>query len=225
MLIWFKINLYRIVKPVYERYFDSVRSFGIKYDGYGTEISFPPVSIDKVRGQLSTHGFRFNLPLVVICPSATYYNKKWKPGGFIETAQFLMKEKSAFIVVHGGKDDIDLCEKIAHATGGNCVNLAGTMSLSESAALLKLSNLVIANDSGLMHLAQSQKVPVVGIYGATTRELGYFPIDSDSTVIETKVSCRPCTHNGLDHCPKKHFRCMNDIMPQSVIQAAMKYLQ
>jgi heptosyltransferase-2 len=73
-------------------------------------------------------------------------------------------------------------------------------------------------------MAQSQKVPVVGIYGATTRELGYFPVNIKSTVVEAPVGCRPCTHNGLDRCPKKHFKCMNDITPDHVIKAALQYI-
>jgi lipopolysaccharide heptosyltransferase II len=225
MLIWFKINLYGNDKPVYLRYFDSVKDFGIQYDGLGTDIHVPEGKIEKTRIMLSNAGYDFSAPLVVICPSATYYNKRWKPEGFIETAIFLIRQKSAFIVIHGGKEDIILCNEIAAAIGNKAVNMAGLLSLSESAALLRFSTLVIANDSGLLHLAQSQKRPVIGIYGPTTRELGYFPLEKDSTVIETLISCRPCTHNGLDACPKKHFRCMNDIPTEKVIMAALQYLR
>ncbi|HLO60979.1 MAG TPA: glycosyltransferase family 9 protein [Bacteroidales bacterium] len=224
LLIWFKINLYARIKPVYERYFDSVKPFGVAYDGKGTEISVDPAKIETVRNRLVSAGFDFKRPLVIICPSATYFNKKWKPEGFIETARYLADNKKAFVIVHGGPEDKELCERIAISAGHDVVNMAGTMSLSESAALLGLSNLVIANDSGLLHLAQSQKIPVVGIYGPTTRELGYFPVPEKSTVIETEVSCRPCTHNGLDHCPRGHFRCMNDIPSERVINAALNYL-
>ena len=169
-------------------------------------------------------GFSFDSPLVVLCPSATYFNKRWTPEGFVETGQHLIREKAAFVVVHGGGKDTELCGSIASRIGSRAVSMAGRLSLPESAALLRLSTLVIANDSGLLHLAQSQKRPVVGIYGATTRELGYFPMEHNSTVIEKTLSCRPCTHNGLDRCPKKHFRCMNDIHASSVIAAAVRYL-
>lgn len=224
MLVWFKINLYGEVRPVYERYFDSVRDFGISYDGQGTEIVFPETAMQNVRHLLDEAGYDFRRPLVIICPSATYFNKRWKPEGFIETARYLVREKSAFVVIHGGKEDKPLCSMISTAIGDGSGSMAGRLSLSESAALLKTANLVIANDSGLLHLAQSQKTPVIGIYGSTTRELGYFPLAEQSTVIETKLSCRPCTHNGLNYCPRKHFRCMNDINAETVIKAAMQYL-
>jgi lipopolysaccharide heptosyltransferase II len=224
LLILWKINLYRKIVPVYERYFESVQKFRVQYDGKGTEIHFPVDKTEKVRSVLSSSGFKFDCPLVIICPSATYFNKKWKPEGFVETAQHLIREKSAFIVVHGGKSDTGLCNEIAGRIGNKAISLAGLFSLSESAALLGLASLVIANDSGLMHLAQSQKTAVVGIYGPTTRELGYFPVDDKSTVIETDVYCRPCTHNGLSYCPQKHFRCMNEIPAKRIIDASLHYL-
>jgi lipopolysaccharide heptosyltransferase II len=224
LLIWFKINLYGKIKPVYERYFDSVKAFGLKYDGLGTEIQVAENTSEKVRSMLRESGFHFDKPLVIICPSATYFNKRWKPLGFIETARHLIKEKSAFILIHGGIEDRNLCSEIAAAIGAQAISTAGQLSLAESAALLQMSVLVIANDSGLLHLAQSQKRPVIGIYGPTTRELGYFPIDRNSKVIETDLPCRPCTHNGLNSCPKKHFRCMNDIPTDEVIQAALPYI-
>jgi heptosyltransferase-2 len=224
LLIWFKINLYKKILPVYERYFDSVKDFGIGYDGQGTDIHLPESASEKVRIMLAEAGFGMNSPLIILCPSATYLNKRWKPSGFIDTAQFLIRERSAFIVILGGREDIPLCQEVAESIGGNVVSMAGLLSLAESCALLRMSNLVIANDSGLLHMAQSQKKPVVALYGPTTRELGYFPIEKDSTVIETTLSCRPCTHNGLNYCPKKHFRCMNDLSSELVIKAALQYL-
>jgi len=224
MLIWFKANLYGAVKPVYERYFDSVKLFGITYDGLGTEISVSDSALQKVQTMLANAGYSNEKHLVVICPSATYFNKRWNPDGFIETSRYLIRERSAFAVIHGGKEDRPLCSMISSSLGEGATSMAGMLSLSETAALLKLASLVIANDSGLLHMAQSQKTPVVGIYGPTTRELGYFPLVQNSTVVETNLSCRPCTHNGLNYCPRKHFRCMNDINADMVINAALKYI-
>lgn len=224
-LIRFRINFYRHISPVYLRYFQAARKLNVHYDGKGTEIHFPKAATEKVTGILTSLGYAFNTPLVVICPGATYFNKKWLPGGFVKTARFLRDERSAFVIIHGGRDDKELCESIAEQIGEKSYSLAGSLSLPESAALLKLSSLVIANDSGLLHLAQSQKRPVVGIYGPTTRELGFFPIEQNSTVVETSLSCRPCTPKGLNYCPKGHFRCMNDITPEMVIQASISYLK
>jgi lipopolysaccharide heptosyltransferase II len=224
LMIWFKINLYQKTNPVYLRYFESVRRLNIHYDGKGTDIHIPSEATVKVKDTLFNLGFRFDRPLVIICPGATYFNKRWKSEGFTEVARYLVHKKSAFIIIHGGKEDTGLCKGIADAIGSGATSLAGKLSLTDSAALLRLSSLVIANDSGLLHLAQSQKRPVVGIYGPTTRELGFFPIEQNSTVVEVSLPCRPCTPKGLNKCPKKHFRCMNDVSAERVIQASLPYV-
>jgi len=220
LLIWFRINLFKNVKPVYLKYFESVEDYNIKYDGEGTEVHFPREKAEIVRRMLYKKGYHESRPVVVICPAATYMNKKWLPERFAETASSLVRLKGAFVVVHGGKGDETLCSGIVSQAGERVISLAGMLSLSETAALLSMAGLVIANDSGLLHLAQSQKVPVIGIYGATSRELGFFPVEGNSRVIETALSCRPCTHKGLDYCPRKHFRCMQDISAERVIAAA-----
>jgi heptosyltransferase II len=96
------------------------------------------------------------------------------------------------------------------------LNLAGKLNLMGSAALLGKAVMVFTNDTGMLHMAQAMKAPVVAVYGPTTHELGFFPLPENSRVAETEISCRPCTQKGLHSCPKKHFRCMNDIKPEMV---------
>jgi lipopolysaccharide heptosyltransferase II len=225
VLIWLRINLFKKIKPVFLRYFESVRNFDVAYDGAGTEITVPEAISSRVKGIVAKTGYVSGSgPLVILCPGATYLNKKWLPERFAETARILAGSGNTFIIVHGGKGDEQLCESIARQAGPKTINMAGKFDLLETAALLKSANLVIANDSGLLHLAQSQKTPVTGIYGATVRELGFFPMDGKSTVVEIPLYCRPCTHKGLDRCPEKHFRCMKDITTDSVTAAAMQLL-
>ena len=225
LLIWLRINLYRRIKPVYLRYFEAGKKYGLQYDRKGTEVFIPDKAKELTKELLNRYGYVFKQPLVIICPGAAHLNKQWLPERFAETADILIKEKNAFVIIHGGEKDKQVCDKIAGLSNNKILNLSGTLDLTGSAALLHFATLVIANDSGLLHLAQSQHVPVVGIYGPTTKHLGYFPITGKSTVIEANVSCRPCTHNGLEYCPKKHFRCMKNIDTKFVTEASLKYLE
>ncbi len=223
--VWFGLNLYRVIKPVYLRYYESAEKLGVTYDGQGTEISLPDECIGKVSNMLGSSGYAQGAPLAVICPGATFRNKEWPAEHFIETTNRLIRDHGIFVAILGGREDAGLCHRIVEETGGRAVSFAGRLNLPEAAALLRLSNLAVTNDSGLMHLAQSQKTPVVAIYGPTTRELGYFPFGENSKVIETSLPCRPCTHNGLNHCPRKHFRCMKEIKPDRVVDAAIQLIK
>jgi heptosyltransferase-2 len=74
-------------------------------------------------------------------------------------------------------------------------------------------------------MAAARKKNTVAIFGATVRELGFFPYRTKSIVVERKdVSCRPCSHIGLEQCPKKHFRCMKEIQANDVMNAIEEIL-
>lgn len=223
MLVKFGINLYKDIQPVYLRYFDALREFDVQYDHQGTEVFFDPEDESFVKDTLNKIGYPSGGKIVVICPGASFSNKQWLPERFAQVADEL-SEKGYFVILHGGKTDVELCESIKSLMENDGFVLANKFSLLESAALLKMAQLAITNDSGMMHLAQSQKTPVVAIFGSTSRELGYFPLPQASIVIEKDIPCRPCTHNGLNYCPKKHFRCMNEIQANEVISAATKLL-
>jgi len=219
LLIKLGINRFKSVKPVFQRYFEAVESHGITYDDKGTEVFFSDGDRQSVDRLLIPEGFNPQQKMVVICPGASYSNKQWLPERFAGLADHLVQNNGYFIVFLGGPSDTELCERIITMMKNKAANFAGRLTLLQSAALLSNSYLVITNDSGMMHLAQSQKRPVVAIFGATSRELGFFPFPEKSIVVEKEMPCRPCTHKGLDNCPRKHFNCMRMITTDDVVKA------
>ncbi len=224
LLVYFGVNFYKNFIPVYKRYFEAVEGQGVEYDGNGSEIFFPDAIAKKIDDRLKNDAFIPNQKLVTICPAASFVNKQWMPENFAAVGEHLARQ-NVFVVLLGGPKDYELCREISNNMKNAGAIYAGQLSLLESAALLKKSDFVITNDSGMMHLAESQKTPAIAIFGPTTRELGYFPMLPESVAIEAKVKCRPCTHNGLKKCPKKHFDCMNKIQIHSVIYEAEKMLE
>lgn len=216
LLVKLSINLYKSVQPVYLRYFEAVKSAGVAYDGEGTDVFFHESEEAVVREKLTAEGYGQQSNIVVICPGAKHATKQWIPERYIEVAK---KLSDYTICLAGGKEDMQLCEEIKNEVGNGTINMAGKLSLLQSAALLKMARLCIVNDSGLMHLAQSQKTAVVAIFGSTTKELGFFPLETKSRVVEFPLSCRPCSHIGRDKCPKGHFKCMLEIKTEDVFDA------
>ena len=80
----------------------------------------------------------------------------------------------------------------------------------------------VSNDSGPMHIAAALGVSAVGIFGPTTRELGFFPYGDGNRVIETPLACRPCALHGSRTCPRGHFLCMRLLTVGEVFEAAAK---
>ena len=72
----------------------------------------------------------------------------------------------------------------------------------------------------MMHIAAALNKRVISIFGGTEKRLGFTPYNNaaNNVMIEnTNLSCRPCHKHGLSACPKGHFKCMNDLDMQKVI--------
>ncbi len=77
-----------------------------------------------------------------------------------------------------------------------------------------------------MHLASLLQVPTIAIFGSTVKEFGFFPIYEKSLIIENKnLNCRPCSHIGRADCPEKHFKCMNEIQTELILEKVFELIQ
>jgi heptosyltransferase-2 len=76
-----------------------------------------------------------------------------------------------------------------------------------------------------MHIAASLNVPVVAIFGPTTKILGFTPYNTRNIIVEINdLYCRPCKLHGGNYCPEKHFICMNSISVNDVLESLLKIL-
>ncbi|MBN1396745.1 MAG: lipopolysaccharide heptosyltransferase II [Bacteroidetes bacterium] len=163
--------------------------------------------------------------IISIAPGTIWNTKRWPMERFIELCKLLSPECSAIMLI-GGKEDVDLCDKIASGTKEkNIFNTAGKLSLLQSAELIRRSRVLVSNDSAPMHIAVAVGTPVVAIFGATVPEFGFAPRGKNDIVIETKgLKCRPCSIHGGDKCPIKTFECMLAIKPEMVLNKVRSFL-
>jgi len=222
-LIKWKWNLYDRIVPVAERYLETGRTLGIENDGKGLEIFIPDETHFAASSRISKYRPERFDAVVGIAPCAKHCTKMWLQDRFVEVARALVRSHNAKIFLFGGNADVQRCKAIADAVNASLghdavTTLAGELTLLETAAALDFCDVVLCNDTGLMHLAAARQRAVVAIFGPTVREFGFFPYGTEATVIEqTNLPCRPCTHIGSAECPKGHFRCMNDIGPDQVL--------
>jgi heptosyltransferase-2 len=210
MLVRFKLNLFVQIKTITERY---AASAGVELDGGGLDL-FIDENVEAVNfGDKNYIG---------LCPGSRHFTKRWPSGYFIELGRNLI-ERGFGVVLFGGRDDREICGSISSLITGS-VNLQSDDRLYQTAADMKKCRLVITNDSGLMHVAAASGVPVMTIFGSSVREFGFQPYGVKNFILENKsLSCRPCSHIGKPECPKKHFKCMKDLTPQSVLDNLEKF--
>ena len=147
--------------------------------------------------------------------------KRWPAERFIIAAQEIQQRTGCRWLVLGGQGDVELAGSIAAKLTGS-VNLAGRTSLRELCAVLKLSRVLLTNDTGPMHVAAALGMPTVGIFGSTSPELTGpgLPGDARHQLLKSDAACAPCF---LRECPVD-FRCMNGITVERVVDAVLRAL-
>ncbi|MDZ7337136.1 MAG: lipopolysaccharide heptosyltransferase II [candidate division KSB1 bacterium] len=224
LLIVAKKNVYPGVVPVYQRYLAAVGVLGVKGDGRGPEVFLDPGARQRVQNRLEQVGFMTHPLRVAIVPGAGFCTKRWLPERFAEVADSLAERHQSGALILGDAGDRAIAQEVASHMQTPHLNLAGALSLMESAAALDCCDLVLCNDTGLMHIAAALGKCVVAIFGPTTEELGFFPFGGLTRVVQKDLPCRPCSAMGSTRCPKRHFRCMRDISAQEVVAAAEELL-
>ena len=144
---------------------------GVEGELSAPQLNVPDKSTKAIIEKLSGYGVDDNAPLITLLPGAARGpSKRWPTEHFIELAKKLRSSAGASVILGGGPDDAVACDDIAAAAGEGVFNLAGKTTVPEWSALLKISDCVVSNDSGGMHLATAVESPVVGIFGITDPE-------------------------------------------------------
>jgi heptosyltransferase-2 len=190
---------------IVDRYLATLKTFSVVNDGKGLDFF---VSNKDQLGDTDlpiSHMFGY----VGIAIGAALATKKLP----VHKLQTLCKDIQFPIVLLGGPEDRKAGEEIAKVDDIKIYNSCGKFSLGESAELVKKAKLVIAHDTGLMHIAAAFKKPVISIWGNTIPGFGMYPYYGNDKVEQfisevTGLRCRPCSKIGYSTCPKGHFKCM-----------------
>lgn len=186
---------------IVDRYFCAVERLGVSNDNQGLDFFFHPSD------KLNRADYPKHFAAVVI---GGQHSTKILPE---EKVVDVCKAISLPVVLVGGPEDSVRGERIVNAVGGETINSCGKLKLGQSACVLKYSDVVLTNDTGMMHIAAALRKPIVSVWGNTVPEFGMYPYmptcPERSSIVENKdVTCRPCHKLGYEKCPKGHFRCM-----------------
>lgn len=149
-------------------------------------------------------------PYYCLAPASVWFTKQLPKEKWVELIRLLPNSHTIYLV--GGKTDFELCEQIKSlANLQNVQNIAGTLSLLQSAALFETSKRTYVNDSGPLHLCSAVNAPVTAFFCSTVPSFGFTPLSDDTEILQTNenLACRPCGLHGFKSCPQGHFKCGN----------------
>ena len=154
-------------------------------------------------------------PILAVCPGAEHgSSKRWSWSHFAEVSKKKLEEGWEVWIL-GSKKEQEIAKEIQKYCDNSCVDLTGKTDLGEVIDLISMATAVVANDSGLMHIAAALDRPVVALYGATLPTLAP-PLTKKSRALSLNLPCSPC---GKPECPFGHTKCLHDLKPEMVLAA------
>lgn len=222
LMVQLKVNKLSPLHIV-DRYMAAAEPLGVKNDGAGLDYFIPEKDqVDISKALPATHHQGY-IALVI---GAKHNTKKLPPHKLTELCQQLHYP----IVVLGGPEDKAEGEQIAQA-GTHIYNACGGFNLAGSASLVQQAKVVIAHDTGLMHIAAAMQKPILSVWGNTIPQFGMYPYYSKDVVNGSEMfeveglGCRPCSKIGYNKCPKGHFNCMEQQNIPLIVQQAEQLMR
>jgi ADP-heptose:LPS heptosyltransferase len=208
---------------IVERYLDTIKPLGIKTDSLGLDYFIPEKDIIDKNWIPGTHREKY-----VVYGIGGQKSTKRLP--FDKMIELCAKINMPIILVGAKQDEetgnkledffINIPENKEYETGllkmnkkTKVYNAAGKFNINQSASIIKGAEFVFTHDTAVMHIAAAFRKKIFTIWGNTIPLFGMYPYRTKFWVFENNnLDCRPCSKIGFNKCPKKHFKCMNDIV-------------
>lgn len=185
---------------------DTARHLNVPLLDPSFPVSFPNQAVDAPR------------PRVALAPFSRWPSKNWPAGFYTDLGRDLREQTNASIFVIGGREEETQCSSMARTLAAT--NMAGKLTLPELGGFLREMDLVVANDSGPLHMAAAVGTRTLALFGPTDPALTG-PYGAEHRVLQTPLRCRPC-HSMT--CRFGAPSCLAVLTPETASNAAMQML-
>lgn len=192
-----------------ERYLDIAEALGCGRAPVVYDFDLKDESRAIVREMLGT-----DAPYAVLLPGTNWLTKRW-PADRFEALIEPLRARGLRTVVAGGSDVVSMPQSWPGA-----LNLAGKTDLKQLVALIEGASLVVANDSGPMHIASALNRPLVTLFGPTN-PVRTGPHARLDTVTRLNILCSPCYARTCSHHSCMRWLSVDHVL-ESVDRALMK---
>lgn len=215
------------VRPsqVSEAFLRFCRIWGNKAETMFLQYATPPL-IDPGEGShkhvaewLAAHRRYPTRPLIALCPYSNC-SARSIPSAYISSLLYRLETELALeVVLLGGSKDAAEAGPVIKQSGAG-LNGCGVFSVEQSASLLKMCRMVVATESGPMHLAGAVGAPCITTFSRVNKQLAqWLPLSLDSTILYREVDCAGC---GLNTCPVAGHPCMSGIRVDEILTAVAR---
>src|SRR5262249_12690545 len=151
--------------------------------------------------------------------------RDWGIDNFTRLTALLLDRVNCHLSLVGSRAQRCQLERIVEDNGRDAriTNLAGAGDWFETAGIVRAADLVIANNSGVAHLAAACGTPTLAIYSGSHQPQEWGPRGNNVHAVMALVACSPCGFDKLDECPNDHL-CMKQIAPETIADQVLEML-
>ena len=175
-------------------------------------LSASPGALSQLQSSL---GLTTSGRLAILCPGAEYGPaKRWPVEHFATLARQLQQAGYTVWTIGSAKDQ-EFGTSIESLSGGIAINLCGRTKLADAIDLMSTADIVVSNDSGLMHVAAALDRPLIALFGSSS-PLFTPPLSKQVAILQHAVPCSPCFART---CRYGHLDCLTKLLPEAVMAA------
>ena len=175
--------------------------------------------VTRLRTHMAAVGLDPARPYFVVHPGASAASRRYPAERFGSAAETIARDSGCQAVFTGDAGEHALVEQARSRMTAPSVSLAGRLGLGELAALIAGAQLLVANNTGPVHIAAAVDTPVVDLYALTNPQ--HTPWKVRSRVLNRDVPCRHCLKS---ECPMGHHDCLRLVEADEVAQAALELM-
>ena len=204
-----------------EKFKSAIEIIGFKNIGIPRSLT---VRKDQSLKILQEAGWNGKDKLIVLNPAGAFVTRNWPLQNYIVFANLwtqLIDPDSKYMLL--GIDRIsEKAEGISQALGKErTINLINSLTLSESFSVIRHAQLVLTEDSGLMHMAWVQRVPTLALFGSSP---SYWSAPMGSWTKCLNSADLPCGNCLSEICRFGDVHCLTRISPEQVMSVAQNLL-
>jgi lipopolysaccharide heptosyltransferase II len=202
------------------RQLDLVAGVGAHTTDVQLALAVTPAARARAAEHLARKGIDTSRPWVLVHPGSTAPSRRYPPESLARACATLLREHGVALLFSGDEREAPLVDAVRQRLGEHVPSLAGAVDVVELAALIDAAPLLIAGNTGPVHIAAAVGTPVVDLYALTNPQ--HTPWAVPSVVLYHDVPCRWCYKSV---CPEGHHLCLRGVKPEAIVHAALALLE
>lgn len=209
----FKVEPFKGMRYVVDFKFDLLSSLGVNCYKREPGLFLGDEEREKIKAYLESLDIDDDDFKVCLSPTSRRQSRRWRARHYAKLGELLMNQYGARIFLLWGPGEEEQVEEVVRSAPGK-FTVIPKFSLREMAALIEVSNLMVANSNGPMHIAEALRIPTIAVYGPNEPGSWSLPAQWSRWISAESVDCLGC---GQNVCPR-NMECMDQLTPDAVLK-------